>query len=109
MSMKATLSRMHRSLWITSIATGILCTFAVPPTLAADEGAPADSDANKPVPGVNQDETLSEQLRKNQGVIDPPPIGDEGIHTTAPEPEPGTTPVIPPPGTPGGDQSVQPK
>lgn len=54
-------------------------------------------------------ENLSEQLDRNKGVITPPPTGDAEIYTDAPNPNPGTTPVIPPPGTPGGDQSIQPK
>jgi hypothetical protein len=64
---------------------------------------------SEPVPGINPDETLSEQLDRDKGVINPPPVGDAEIHTTVPNPDPGTTRVIPPPGTPGGDQSVQPK
>lgn len=64
---------------------------------------------SEPVPGIDEDRTLSEQLNENQGVINPPPVGDEEIHAPAPEPLPGTTPVIPPPGTPGGDPSVEPK
>ena len=40
-----------------------------------------------------------------------PPAGqvDPGIQAPAPVPAPGTTPVIPPPGTPGGDPRVQPR
>jgi hypothetical protein len=34
---------------------------------------------------------------------------DPGIHAPAPNPDPGTTRVIPPPGTPGGDPRVQPR
>jgi hypothetical protein len=64
---------------------------------------------SEPVPGVDPDQSLSEQLDESKGVIDPPPIGDAGIHVPAPDPTPGTTPVIPPPGTPGGDPTVQPK
>jgi len=64
---------------------------------------------SEPVPGVEADKTLSEQLDKDKGVIVPPPVGDEAIHVPAPDPTPGTTPVIPPPGTPGGDQSIDPK
>jgi hypothetical protein len=64
---------------------------------------------SEPVPGVDPDQSLSEQLDENKGVIEPPPVGDAGIHAPAPDPTPGTTPVIPPPGTPGGDPSVQPK
>lgn len=40
--------------------------------------------------------TLSERLRENQGVIEPPPGSDPGIEAPAPDPTPGTTPVIPP-------------
>jgi len=36
-----------------------------------------------------------------------PPSVDPGIH--APPPGGGRTPVIPPPGSPGGDPNVQPK
>lgn len=52
-------------------------------------------------------ETLSERLESTEGVIRPPPniAPDMAIRP----PDPGTTRVIPPPGTPGGDQSVQPK
>ena len=53
------------------------------------------------------DETLSDHLAKSGGVICPPPGVDPEIRLRTPEG--GVTPVIPPPGTPGGDQSVQPK
>lgn len=53
------------------------------------------------------DETLSDHLAKSGGVICPPPGVDPEIRARTPEG--GTTPVIPPPGSPGGDQSVQPK
>ena len=43
------------------------------------------------------------------GVIRPPAEVDPGIHAPAPNPDPGTTRVIPPPGTPGGDPRVQPR
>ena len=54
-------------------------------------------------------ETLSERLDRNSGVIQPPAGTDPGIAVPVPDPNPGTTPVIPPPGTPGGNPSVQPK
>ena len=53
------------------------------------------------------DETLSDHLAKSGGVICPPPGVDPDIRARTPEG--GITPVIPPPGSPGGDQSVQPK
>lgn len=44
------------------------------------------------------------------GVLTPPNADmDKGIHAPAPVPEPGTTPVIPPPGSPGGDPTIKPK
>jgi hypothetical protein len=54
-------------------------------------------------------ETLSERLDRNSGVIHPPEGVDPGIAVPAPDPNPNSTPVIPPPGTPGGNPSVQPK
>jgi len=53
------------------------------------------------------DKTLSEHLAQSGGVICPPSAVDPQIK--APTPNVGTMPVIKPPGTPGGDQSVQPK
>ena len=44
-----------------------------------------------------------------RGVIQPPMQVDPGIQTTVPEPRPGTMPVIPPPGTPGGDPTIVPR
>jgi len=52
-------------------------------------------------------EPLGDKLAKSGGVLCPPSTADSEIH--APTPEGGNMPVIPPPGTPGGDQSVVPK
>jgi len=43
------------------------------------------------------------------GVIRTPPSEDSGIQKRIPDQNPDNMPVIRPPGTPGGDQSVQPK
>ena len=51
-------------------------------------------------------QTLSEKLGQTHGVICPPDI-DRGMK--APTPDAGKTPVIPPPGSPGGNPNVQPK
>jgi len=58
-----------------------------------------------PTPLAPADETtgtLSDQLKNSRGVIAPPGNVDPDIRVPAPVPNPGTTPVIPPPGTPGG-------
>lgn len=53
--------------------------------------------------------TLSDRLERSGGVITPPSNIDPGMTAAAPVPNPGTTPVITVPGSPGGNQSVQPK
>ncbi|HZH11286.1 MAG TPA: hypothetical protein VEZ24_13055 [Microvirga sp.] len=53
--------------------------------------------------------SLSEKLQQSDGVIRPPATGTPDITVPAPVPNPGTTPVIPPPGSPGGNQQVDPK
>ena len=50
--------------------------------------------------------TLSDKLSRQQGTVQPPAV-DPGIRV--PTPQQGTMPVIPPPGTAGGDQNVVPK
>jgi hypothetical protein len=53
--------------------------------------------------------TLSDKLEQSEGVIRPPSNIAPDMTVPAPVPNPGTTPVIPPPGSPGGSQDVQPK
>jgi hypothetical protein len=50
---------------------------------------------------------LSDHLAKSDGVICPPPGIDPEIRS--PAPDVGRMPVIPPPGSPGGDPTVRPK
>jgi len=52
--------------------------------------------------------TLSDKLSKQQGTLQPPAV-DPGIQAPLPHSAQGTMPVIPPPGSPGGNQKVQPK
>ena len=52
-------------------------------------------------------EPLGDKLARSDGTLCPPANGDPEIR--APTPEAGKMPVIPPPGTPGGDPSVRPK
>jgi len=52
-------------------------------------------------------EPLADKLAKTNGVLCPPSGIDPDMH--APTPDGGTTPVIPPPGSPGGNPNVLPK
>jgi hypothetical protein len=54
-------------------------------------------------------QNLSEKLDSTSGVIRPPADIAPDMSVPAPDPNPGTTRVIPPPGTPGGDTSIVPK
>jgi hypothetical protein len=75
---------------------------------AADEWLQPDPQkpgATKPPQGTTG-ESLSEKLARTDGVLCPPNV-DPDIR--APAPGGGKTPVIPPPGSPGGDPSVRPK
>lgn len=54
-----------------------------------------------------EDRSLSEQLAESRGVICPPPDVDPEM--SKPAPGGGTMPVIPPPGSPGGNPYVEPK
>lgn len=53
------------------------------------------------------DKTLSEKLAETEGVICPPPEIDPDIRM--PTPGGGAMPVLPPPGSPGGNPDVRPK
>jgi hypothetical protein len=58
-------------------------------------------------PDSKAGEPLSDKLARTDGVICPPNVDPE---IKAPTPEHGNKmPVIPPPGSPGGDPSIQPK
>ena len=52
-------------------------------------------------------EPLADKLTKSDGVLCPPAGVDPEIH--APTPDAGNTPVIPPPGSPGGNPDIRPK
>ena len=52
--------------------------------------------------------SLSDQLDRSKGVIQPPQTVDPGMQVTPPNPD-ARMPVIPPPGSRDGDQRVEPK
>jgi hypothetical protein len=84
-----------------------------PPGVPKNANPPSESTTPPPVPGADpappDRPPLSQQLKENDGVLEAPKSLDGEIVREAPVPNPGTTPVIPPPGSPGGDPSVKPK
>jgi len=61
-------------------------------------------------PGPDDPEQPQALPEKNDGVITPPPTGDEEIHTTVPNPNAGhDKEVIPPPGTPENKPNLDPR
>nr|WP_029079127.1 hypothetical protein [Bradyrhizobium sp. th.b2] len=57
--------------------------------------------------GTTTGQALGDKLAKSDGVLCPPAGVDPEMQ--APTPQGGNTPVIPPPGSRGGDPSVRPK
>ncbi|HEY7998631.1 MAG TPA: hypothetical protein VIE87_07410 [Pseudolabrys sp.] len=119
---------MHRNIRVLSLAA--VATAIMTPTLAAAQAPPK---VNPPVapkteqldPGAcgrdratigqggelstkkDDGRNLSDQLAQSGGVICPPTEVDPAIN--APTPQGGSMPVIPPPGSPGGNPNIQPK
>jgi hypothetical protein len=65
---------------------------------------PAGDSATQPPAG-----NPSERLDRSRGVITPGRDVDPKMQITPPDPGPTSTPVIPPPGSPGGNPNVIPK
>jgi len=74
-----------------------------------EQGAtcPPDVKGEPPTVGGGSSGPLSDKLAQSKGVICPPAGIDRDMQVTPPSG--GHLKVIPPPGTPGGDQNVQPK
>lgn len=84
-----------------SLALLLLAAFCT--TASAQTQTPSTS--NPPAPAGS----LSDRLDKSDGVIKPQEDIDPKIAKPAPEPHPNSTPVIPPPGSPGGRKDIEPK
>jgi hypothetical protein len=54
-------------------------------------------------------DSLSGQLSRSGGVIRPPAEIDKRMEAPTPDPGARSTPVIPPPGAPGGNPDIKPK
>jgi hypothetical protein len=73
-----------------------------------DRSNPKTSPQGEPLQS-GRSESLSEKLDASGGVIKPKPGVDPGIVKPAPVPEPNSTPVIQPRGTPRGPAGPEPK
>jgi hypothetical protein len=91
-------------------APSVLAQQSQPPSLRAPPPSPeCQRGATSPAtPGeTTGSANLSDELSRSKGIICPPAGIDPGI--SAPPLGGGVMPVIPPPGTPGGDPGIIPK
>ena len=89
-------------------AAACALSLACAPVLAQDAPAPATNPEGVPNTNLsNKNGSLSDKLNSSNGVIRPEDNVDPGIRK--PAPAQGATPIIPPPGSPGGPPSVEPK
>lgn len=79
----------------------VRCAPVQPPVAQQGTGAPSQQTTGQ------SREPLSDRLAQSDGVMCPPNEVDRQMHKSPPEE--GKTPVIPPPGSPGGDPTVRPK
>ena len=102
---------MPRALLVTFLMLASFCGFAqaesAAPSPATRADCPPGAGSNAPTVGRESQKTLSDQLAQSKGVICPP-AGVDPEMQQKPQ-EGGTLKVIPPPGSPGGNPSVQPK
>ena len=75
--------------------------------LATTAGALAQTSGSTQCAQPQGGQNLSNKLSQSNGVICPPQQVDPGMKRSPPNE--GTMPVIPPPGSPGGNPNVQPK
>ena len=74
---------------------------------APTESTPQGNIAPQGTTTGQRTEPLGDKLAKSDGVLCPPAGVDPAMH--APTPDAGNTPVIRPPGSPGGDPTIRPK
>jgi hypothetical protein len=94
------MNRNPRNPWVVLALTLAMTSTALAQAQTVDPKACSDSARDSP------NQNLSDKLSRTNGVICPPNV-DPAIKARTPHA--GKTPVIPPPGSPGGDPSVQAK
>jgi hypothetical protein len=88
-------------------ATSANAQTPLPTQAPASKDCPPGTSANAPTINGNSKQNLSEKLASSKGIICPPAGVDPEMRQKPPEG--GAIKVVPPPGSPGGDQNVQPK
>ena len=108
----------RRSLLFAALAVLLAGSAASPATALTPTSPNKDQAADKPAPKIvpedpatsgSSTEPLSKKLDRSGGVIHPPDDVDPGMAQTPPAIGSGSTPVIRPPGAPGGKPGVNPK
>ena len=98
------LIRAALSAGLTLLAPSLSATHAL--AASPEHAAPQGEDPA----GADHDASGTPPMVEHNGVIRPPPTGDEDIHTDAPDPDAGhDEEVIPPPDTPSGDPNLVPR
>ncbi|WP_453999094.1 hypothetical protein [Afipia felis] len=78
-------------------------------TCAPTQVSPSEGRVQPSNPKGEAGKPLGDTLTQSDGVLCPPPGVDPQMHAPTPNPPSGSMPVIPPPGSPGGDPNVRPK
>ncbi|HEX4894092.1 MAG TPA: hypothetical protein VFV47_12445 [Hyphomicrobiaceae bacterium] len=95
---------------VISLFASMLVSAAVLSPAWGQTSGPDPADPKRaPAEKMQPPESLSEKLSESEGVIRPPEGVDPDIKVPAPVPNPGTTKVIPPPGSPGNPDQSRPK
>jgi hypothetical protein len=91
-----------------SVMAAAVIGFGAIAVLAADPSGGHGADQPNPPTTPPATGSSSSDLERSGGVITPPSHVDPGMKRSPP-PSGDKMPVVPPPGTPGGDPSVKPK
>ena len=105
---------MTKNVIVRCAAVTALAIWSLPSLAQVTVQPPPPVDTQKVIPEKirppgQREETLSDKLDKSDGVIRPPSNIDPEITKPAPVTPPSNMPVIPPPGSPGGNPRVEPK
>lgn len=93
-----------------AIATADSKAETTPPASQKNPATTEELHDQSPAPSENKPAAdLSKELQESEGIITPPRGVDPEIKKSTPKDFSSEMPVLPPPGEPGGDQSVQPK